>query len=80
VCHVLAHDLSLGGISVIVGFPVAEGQRIKLETPDRERHAIACRVSKMDNGRYLVGCQFEEMSALTVEKFSGAHTPAKTVV
>jgi hypothetical protein len=65
-CHVLAHDLSGGGVSILSGRPVAEGQRIKLEMPDRERDAIACRVSRTEDCRYLVGCRFEEVSSLDV--------------
>jgi PilZ domain len=58
VCHLLAHDLSGGGISLVSGVRLREGQRIELEMPDRVRCVVVRRVSSMNNGRYLVGCQF----------------------
>jgi hypothetical protein len=58
VCHLLAHDLSGGGISLVAGTRLREGQRIELEMPDRVRCVVVRRVSSMNNGRYLVGCKF----------------------
>ena len=62
-CHVLANDLSGGGISLICGRRVREGQRIKLEMPDRDRHVIACRISQTDGGQYLIGCRFDDAAS-----------------
>jgi hypothetical protein len=62
-CHVLANDISEGGVSIICSRPVRPGQRIELDMPDRKQNAIACRVVPVEGGRYLIGCQFEEVSA-----------------
>jgi len=62
VCHVLANDLSDGGISILCGRQVRQGQRLQLELPLRTQLAIACRVVPVEGGRYLVGCQFEDVS------------------
>ena len=60
VCHVLANDLSGGGISIICARRVREGQAIELDMPDRKRRATARRVVPVEGGRYLIGCQFDD--------------------
>jgi c-di-GMP-binding flagellar brake protein YcgR len=67
-CHVLANDLSGGGISLICGRLVVEGQLIQLEMPDQTRRVTVCRVAPTDDGRYLVGCQFDDVSSIASPK------------
>jgi hypothetical protein len=58
--HVLSHDVSGGGISLIYTSPLGLGQKIELEMPDRWRSATVCRIASMDDGHYLIGCQFTD--------------------
>jgi hypothetical protein len=57
--HVLTQDLSGEGVSIIYGKALCIGQRIDLEMPDRYRSAVVCRVEKMNDGHYLIGCRFD---------------------
>src|SRR5262245_60706449 len=60
ICHVLAHDISDSGVSILLARRLTEGQQIELALPDRSRTAVVCRVAQVAGGKYLVGCRFEE--------------------
>jgi hypothetical protein len=60
VCHLLTQDLSQGGIGIIYAKPLLEGQRIEVESDSGCRWAVVCRASRMADGRYLIGCRFED--------------------
>lgn len=59
-CHVLTQDVSQGGISIIYAKPLLVGQQIEVELTDGRRSAVVCRVRRMEDGHYLIGCRFEE--------------------
>lgn len=70
ICHVLANDISMGGVSILCSKPAIAGQRIELDLPDGHRNSIACRVESVEGGRYLIGCRFEGESTSSRRKFS----------
>lgn len=58
--HVLAQDISGCGIGIIYPSQLCVGQKIEIEMPDRARPAVISRVDSMDDGNYLIGCQFSD--------------------
>ena len=60
ICHLLTQDLSGTGVSIVYAVPLAVGQRVELEMPDRTRTAEVCRVTSLSDGHYLAGCQFTD--------------------
>jgi hypothetical protein len=58
--HVLAQDLSLTGISFIYPRRLLNGQEVEFETPEWRRSAVVCRVDRLKNGLFLMGCRFVE--------------------
>jgi hypothetical protein len=62
VCYVLTRDISRGGICFMHPTPLFQSQRIDLELPDGRKFTLAIRrVSRVEHGRYLIGCRFADI-------------------
>ena len=60
ICHLLTQDVSESGIGIVYARPLRVGQRIALELPDGCRSVVVCGIRILSDGRYLVGCRFDE--------------------
>ena len=56
--HVLGHDLSETGISLIYTKALEVGQKLELEMPGKICAAVVRCVESNERGHYLIGCQF----------------------
>ena len=61
-CYVLTRNVSRGGICFLHPTPLFHSQRIDLELSDGRKFSLAIRwVTRIDHGRYIIGCRFAEI-------------------
>src|SRR3954466_6584897 len=61
-CYVLTRNVSRGGICLLHPTPLFHSQRVDLELPDGRKFTLAIRwVTRMEHGRYVIGCRFAEI-------------------
>jgi hypothetical protein len=62
-CYVLTRNVSRGGICLLHPTPLFQSQRIDLELSDGRKFTLAIRwVTRMEHGRYVIGCRFAEIA------------------
>ena len=67
-CYVLTRNVSRGGICILHPTPLSHSQRIDLELPDGRKFSLAIRwVTRMEHGRYIIGCRFAEIADFSAE-------------
>ncbi len=67
-CYVLTRNVSRGGICFLHPTPLFHSQRIDLELPDGRKFTLAIRwVTRMEHGRYIIGCRFAEIADFSGE-------------
>ena len=64
VCDVLTRDLSRGGLCFLYSKPLFQSQRVDLQLPDGRKLTLAIRrVTSIADGRFLIGCRFNEIAS-----------------
>ena len=62
-CYVLTRNVSRGGICILHPTPLFHSQRIDLELSDGRKFSVAIRwVTRINHGRYIIGCRFAEIA------------------